>query len=490
MAKKTRSGGPQPAVITPKMRKHLEHLRSRSHWDYFAWCRKNGFAATFEKSHADIEAETALLNVEEERVKVHAGLHRNPRKLIVALCRGEIDPDSIKRDGWKFLARAIADSSKKPGDRQALEELLLWAEAETDLLLEDMKFGGITYAAYHGLIKLNDRRGQWLRPLADWKRRSHNARRQFSSLVRHLTSTYPVPEFMDAAWVRTENGSRLWRELFVYIGAGDNPRNAKLPLPYTKMMAHHFLQAPDSYSIEGALRWGQVHGLGGDERLTKALIGTRLGLDFSHDEFWTTVIRFMIANPMLDRAHVNPIVDYLHAQRFQYREVLVGPGQLVQEPPPQPNLSMRGRTPDTLLAQVERWHVGLAKMKGGMNLLFKPSGIKTLAIKTGGKEQKSEWRFRELLSTAELQAEGKAMHHCVASYARSCFDGQCSIWSMEFATPLGVEKRQTVEVVKGGTIHQCRGRQNRLPTQSEYDVLSKWAAAAGLSIAPHVVVER
>jgi PcfJ-like protein len=490
MAKKSKSTALQPAAITPRMRKHLERLQSRSHSGYFAWCRKHGFAESFEKSIADIDTEIALIDAETARVKVQSRLHHNPRKLISALCRGEIDAKDITRPNWHALAKAIAASKNKPEDRAALEAFLLWAEAETDILFEQMKFGGVTYNAFDGLIKLNDRRGQWLRPVSDWKSPSHNARKQFSSLVRHLATNFPVPDFMDAAWVRTGTSSRRLREWFLHIGTGKNIRTANLPIPFTKMMAHHFLNAPSSFSIEGGLRWGQVHGLDGDERLTTALIGTRLGQHFDNDDFWTTVIKFFIANPMLDRQHVNPIVDYITAQRFMRREVMVAPGQVQIEEPPQPNLTMRGRTPDTLLAQVERWHHGLAKMKGGENLLFRASGFKPLTIKSGGKESKSEWRLRELLSSAELQAEGKAMRHCVSTYARSCFDGRCSIWTMELATPLGIEKRQTVEVAKDGAVRQCRGRQNRLPTAAEYDILSKWAAYAGLTIAPHVLTQR
>jgi PcfJ-like protein len=129
-------------------------------------------------------------------------------------------------------------------------------------------------------------------------------------------------------------------------------------------------------------------------------------------------------------------------------------------------------------------------MKDHDNLLFRPSGFQPLALRTGGAEQKTEWRFRELLSGADLAAEGKAMRHCVATYAKSCFAGHCSIWTMELASPQGVEKRQTVEVAKEGVIRQCRGRQNRLPTQGELDIIARWAAHAGLAIAPHVQAQR
>jgi len=48
-------------------------------------------------------------------------------------------------------------------------------------------------------------------------------------------------------------------------------------------------------------RRGQIHGLGGNERLARAVIGTRLGTDFEHDDFWITVLQFFIAHLMLLR---------------------------------------------------------------------------------------------------------------------------------------------------------------------------------------------
>jgi hypothetical protein len=253
----------------------------------------------------------------------------------------------------------------------------------------------------------------------------------------------------------------------------------------SKAMAHHFLEAPYDYSIEGAIRWGQVHALGGGARLTDALLGTRIGPDFSNGEFWSSVIRFFVANPLLDRRHVGPIVDYLHAQKFETREVVVGPGRVEVRLPPQPGLSMRGRTPATLLAQVERWHRQLGRISGAEQLYFRRSGIKELSLKTG-KDGEAEWRIRELLSGAELIAEGRLMKHCVASYAHSCAQGSCSIWAMELSGKAGIDKRQTIEVTRDRMIVQCRGRQNQLPTAAELDVVKEWARLAGLILSPYV----
>jgi hypothetical protein len=134
---------------------------------------------------------------------------------------------------------------------------------------------------------------------------------------------------------------------------------------------------------------------------------------------------------------------------------------------------------------VERWHRELGRASGADRLYFRRSGVKELALKTG-KDGENEWRIRELLSGADLVAEGRVMKHCVASYAHSCADGRASIWAMELSGPAGVEKRQTIELTRDRVIVQCRGKQNRLPTPAELDVVKKWAGFAGLILSPYV----
>ena len=167
-----------------------------------------------------------------------------------------------------------------------------------------------------------------------WKPQTHNSRRQFASLARHLFAEWPVPAFMDSGWfLGNGRGAIQQQEWFLHVGRGQNIRTADLPLPYTKRMAHHFMQAPADLTVEAALRWGQIHGLGGSERLARAVLGTRLGTSFGHDDFWITVLQFFIANPMLDLAHVGPIIDYIEQQRFVSQDVFVAPGVVERKAP-------------------------------------------------------------------------------------------------------------------------------------------------------------
>jgi PcfJ-like protein len=471
--------------LSPRMRRHLGRLGVRSAADYAKWCRAHGFAARRSKSPYDLEEELQALAQDRARAAAQMRLHANPRKLIEAACAGDIDADEITRPQLQTFCRAIQASAPDAASRKALCKLLLKVNDEADFLLEGASLGGISYRYVDALINLNERRWQWIAALEDWRPASHNARKQFSALARHLMTRYPVPAFMDQAWFRRDTGSDRYREWFVHVGAGKNIRTLDTPIPFSKLTAHHFLQAPDDYSIEGAIRWGQVHALGGGARLTSALLGTRIGQDFSNNEFWASVIRFFVANPLLDRRHVGPIVDYLYAQKFETREMVVGPGRVEVHLPPQPGLTMRGRTANTLLAQVERWHRELGRASGAERLYFRRSGVKELSLKVG-KEGEKVWRIRELLSGADLIAEGSVMKHCVASYARSCVAGHCSIWAMELHTEAGTEKHQTIEVTRAGVVVQCRGKQNRLPTPSELDIVKEWARYAGLTISPYV----
>ena len=333
------------------------------------------------------------------------------------------------------------------------------------------------------LIELNGHRRQWVRPLEDWRPGKHNRKLQFGSLLRHLWAKYPVPAFMDSAWLLNQEGAPKYRDWFIHIGSGQNIRSAKkLPLPLTKRMAHQFLDAPDDYNVLQALRWAQIHGLDGDARLTQALLATQIGEDFEHHTFWRTVFVFFINNPMLDRRHVGPIIDYLQFQKFTIQEMMAAPQIIERIPPPQPHLTMQGRTPAALLRQVEDWHTELSRSSNVHGLTFKPSGIKGFEKKQAG----DQWTIRELRTGTQLVKEGSELNHCVSTYADNCTPGHCSIWSMERLRNDKTHKHLTIEVQQQKMIVQVRGKHNRLCTRPELDVIRQWASEAGLSIDSYV----
>jgi hypothetical protein len=253
-------------------------------------------------------------------------------------------------------------------------------------------------------------------------------------------------------------------------------------------MAHHFLQAPDDFTVSAALRWGQIIGLGGNERLVRAVVATRLGEHFGHEEFWATVLRFFVAHPLLDLAQIGPIVDFIHNERFVGQEVFVAPGRIEQQGPPQPNFTMKGRTPESLLRQVGTWHRSLANTHQ-TRMEWAPSGIDRFRFVEGTERsgKVKVWTITELLSAKALSAEGRTMKHCVASYAHSCATRLKSIWTLEVDSFEGRAKLLTIEVLNSSrSIVQARGKCNILPTQKILTIVRRWAAQSGLTVSNYV----
>jgi hypothetical protein len=292
---------------------------------------------------------------------------------------------------------------------------------------------------------------------------------------------------MDRVWLAENETHQNW---YKHIGTGQNIRTAPgIPVALTKKMAHHFLFAPKQYNVEEAIRWGQVHALGGDKRLMDALRGTRLLGNFKNDEFWLNVIRFFIANPMLDVSHVHPIIDYIWNQKFENQRVFVARGVVEEHDPPQPNFSMKGRTPKTLLHQVNDWHRQLGRETRGGDFEWMRSEIGEFHLREGSEKKGNlkYWYIRELLSTDELIHEGRKLHHCVRSYAKSCYTGKTSIWTMESEDENGRHKALTIEISqRENLIRQVRGKRNRLPTEKEKYILTQWATYEKLEIAEYV----
>ena len=194
-----------------------------------------------------------------------------------------------------------------------------------------------------GLVAVAAHHRDWLRPVEDWNPIRGSRLPQFASLPQHLFARYPLPDFMTSVWFRGRDAvSPKQQGWYKHIGLGRSIRTVELPLAYSKRMAHHFMQAPAHFSVEMALRWGQIRALGGSEALANSIAATRLGRSFEHEDFWKTVIQFFVNQPRLEISHIGPIIDYLHAQRFVPPAAFIDEGELGPPDPPQRNLTMKG----------------------------------------------------------------------------------------------------------------------------------------------------
>ncbi|MBS1991337.1 MAG: PcfJ domain-containing protein [Cyanobacteria bacterium SZAS LIN-3] len=400
---------------------------------------------------------------------------RRIRTLLHNLQLGQVALD----EGETAVSRAIIETyHQTAGDTTFCQTLLFLSSRSA--LFDDSGCG-------RAAVEIARDHPSWRRDISRWQPRSKNSDKQLATLLRHLYADYEVPAFMDQAWKKANRQHQQW---YKHIGAGKNIRTAEgIPVVLTKNMAHHFLRAPSHYEIEAAIRWAQIHALGGDQSLCDALLDTRLATDFNDDVFWQSVLRFFIRNPMLDTIWINPIVDYIWSEKYEDRIVFTARGVAENLGPAQANFTMQGRTVHALLRQVRNWHERLGRDNVSATIQWKKSAVPDFEFVEGSRESQNMrvFRVRELLSAKELSAEGKFLHHCVASYAGSCHRGLCTIWTLTVSDHEGEEKQLTIEVRTADLrIRQARGKYNRRPTPKEREIMQRWCDQSGVIMESYI----
>jgi hypothetical protein len=295
---------------------------------------------------------------------------------------------------------------------------------------------------------------------------------------------------MTSVWFDLPPGEALPQHgWYKHLGLGRSIRTAGLPLRFTRAMAHLFSQAPHHYTAVAALRWAQVRGLGGCEALARAVVGTRLGKALANEDFWESLLHFFVNSPSLELAQVGPVVDFLQHQKFEWTEGVSPQGVFGKHPPPRPDYSMKGRTVASVLRQVEEWHQQLGQDTNQPCLSWRHSPFKDYRLVEGSEAlgNMRAWTITELLTSRALFLEGRAMRHCVASYADRCARRQTSIWSVQVEDQRGRHRVMTVEVdLPRRTVCQARRKCNRLPQAAEREVMERWAAQEGLKVVESV----
>ncbi|MCC2546571.1 PcfJ domain-containing protein [Hymenobacter sp. BT175] len=373
-----------------------------------------------------------------------------------------IDPDSPLALRYQHWVMSV------PVDNRPLarEALLALATRRTELLERPE-----TLTAVGVLARLYGHRQA---ELTDWKPKSRNTFRQLVSLVRHLYDGYgDVPAWVLEAWVSGEliSAGVDLAQLTIHLGQGQSLHSFPgLPVPLTRRLEHEMRQAPAGSSFVEALRYAQLSVRGALPWL-RPVMQTAWGREIGPDDsFWLGVVDFFAATPMVDPRQFGPVCDWIHQKRT------VGIGT----EPPQPGFSLKGRSMESLLAQTERWHRGLAhnRRHGGELLSTSWTGLPVSNFVSGADQRVL---ITQLLTYEELVLEGRTLRHCVASYLNSCQKGRCGI----FTVLIDGVRTLTLEVLPNRSIVQVRGRFNRDMTSTEQLWLTRWADQAQLSLSDY-----
>lgn len=399
--------------------------------------------------------------------------------------RRKKEQDAVRIDAG--IKSALDELDNDEARRAAFLCLLACVSSRTTLLKPTPGRGSPGWVAPVFLINrlknLAARQRHWIRSCESWRLENSNLRPAFRSLAHHLLTYYPVPGYMDSAWdlALGPEGFRQ-QSWYIRLGRGASFRSLNLPLVLTRNMEHHVRQAPDHYTVAQALRYGETRGIGGTEHLAREVVSGRLGQKIEHPQFWGTVLSFFAAHPETKLEHVNPIIDFVHANRFASEEVATEAGTEIRRAP-WPDFSMKGRTLKSVLRLVSAWHSDLSSSKSGQCFSWRKSGIPGYRFleKRSDEEDDRDWTILELLDSGALQAEGRALRHCVYSYANHCRRGETTIWSLRLRVNDQEKLMVTIEVdPRRRAIIQARAKCNLRPGVRAIEIIRQWAAWAGL----------
>jgi PcfJ-like protein len=376
------------------------------------------------------------------------------------------------------LASALA--RPRPGARQAVDRFLA-ADARADRRLRDLLHAVAdraprlvrddAFAAFRRMAA-----EPWVRPLSDWVPSGKGWDTLFRSLAEHLFARYPMPPFLWSTLQGAEDRAELVR-VALHVAAGGSlfeaVKSGLFAVPLTRRMCHDVLLCGGDGDFLRVVRGVQVRSARGSARLLAAWLATDAGgrlHDRAGEVFWQGVLEWLSANPMLPDTEIGPLVDYIGLRRRQ-----------------EPAFSIRGRSVLALLRGMREWHGALARERVVRQRVFRPSGFEPLDLdrsrKTATGHRTEIWHVREILDARALADEGRAMNHCVYSYAGAVGSGQCSIWTLTLEDGTGHWRRLTIEVRNAQRrIVQARGRFNRLPEPLDRIALDAWAGRNRLEV--------
>ena len=272
-------------------------------------------------------------------------------------------------------------------------------------------------------------------------------------LTQTAADTTVVPTWEELAKVGFESlkSYQHWCRLSGMDGGLDREQPAN-------WLEHHLAEALVPKRPLTEKRQQTLEQLAGGELPSKGFVVEWLGQDAeAHKAFQRLILHIDGFMNVIPQHEIRPEPHCAEGRRFRGSTAAAA------------QFTMKGRSATKLLRQVEAWHGHLSREEYVNFQSWQPCGIRPWELEDEMDELgKVRWTVQELLSSWELAAEGRAMHHCVVSYSDQCADGNTAIWLIG-ALQEGAEEREHVLTValdiKGRTVTQARGRYNAVPNK-------------------------
>jgi hypothetical protein len=326
--------------------------------------------------------------------------------------------------------------------------------------------------------------------------KTRDAGRLRLAAARHLFARYPVAEHLEQVWIGCAGLApgeiALRKRWYIAAAGGGSLYKAGASDWLSRKEVHAFLNPLGSPDFEGAWWQAIARVLTNDQGMALRIAHSAI-TQTPRDQirFWREVVRFFCANPSTV-AEMDDLSDYL--------------ADCLRR---DPSFGLKGRTLGSLRRQMHDWHRDLAAIARIEAARQRAEAARARALgqvlppkaSHGGswagaaiadwswsptvqdRAKQRQYVVIQLRTAADLVAETRAMHHCVASYAAKCIAGNASIWSLRHRMGGQTDRLLTIEVDARQRAIQIRGFANRPAHADERKVLERWAKARGIALA-------
>ena len=307
----------------------------------------------------------------------------------------------------------------------------------------------------------------WLRPVSTWRPRGRAASSVMRSLTAHLLCEYPVPALFDEVWDQDYTGGIDW---YLALARGGSlyqlGRTGEFPASLSRRQAHLLTRSPAMLGIPTAVRCVQLRSQGSTLAVGRAFAPTAWGRAFAstiRKEGRRAELVAWMAKERVAPGEVRSLVRFFDLNPGYARQVLARSLKRVVD---------ECREWESAVGPPPRLRTNQSPVRAepcAPPTSWSASGIESYRV--GAVE------IVELLDAMQLVHEGRAMGHCVRSYALHCARGESSIWSLRaWGTRVC-----TIEVrLPQGEIVQMRSINNAEPSPAMYRMARRWAARTGL----------
>jgi hypothetical protein len=236
-----------------------------------------------------------------------------------------------------------------------------------------------------------------------------------------------------------------------------------LPFKLTQKACHVLLTMPEftRYSFWTNLAAAQLISQGVNRNFTEAAVALLERFQGRYD-FWINVFDLLFKKGTETNELLN-LCDYIRFVFFDLNQ----------------KIDLKNLSLNSLRMRSLEWHTNL-RMTKTINKKLPLLDIKIFKYTDPNTDLK--YCIRQLVTTAELYAEGQWMNHCVYTYTYDCLEANSFIFSLRNIDDKTQLPIVTIEVSKSKLILQKKGKYNREPSPFEDEVIAMWAKTNNLRI--------